>query len=534
MKNWFFMPLTAAFLIIGSSKIQGQPRLVVFIAVDQGMPELLGKYDHLFTGGYRWLIDNGIQFSEAYHEHGYTVTGPGHFVLSTGQYPGTGGVIGNYWFDRKTNQGWYCVKDTTSTVLKDGSMGLSYQNIEADALGDWMKEADLESKVVSIAGKDRASILLGGKKPDAALWYDRAGGWTSSTYYHSSLPRWVQNFNSQLNIASFVDSTWQRLASEDIYTSNTRADNFYGETDWTMSKGYSPTFPIDFKERGTESIISSYAYIPFGDDTLLKLGLTAVNEYRMGKDEIPDILFLGLSAADGVGHSFGPHSHEQLDNYLRLDKNLGAFIQKLESEVGSGKVLYVLSSDHGALGLPEYLKSQGIDAGRIPKPTRDSLFTLVLETIDKEVGPNKVNVYGNFFYFNTSMGFFEKRKATKILKSILIKIPGIESISSKSELLKGKNSNIDIRLKNMVHSQKSPDIYLIPKKYWTWIYPSGASHGSPYDYDAHVPLIFARAGQKAKVKSVRVKTVDVAPTVAKILNIDFPKSIDGKALDLDE
>jgi len=533
MRKCLFMPLIAVFLFIGCSKLQSQPRLVVFIAVDQGMPELLEKYDHLFTGGYRWLKDNGIQFSEAYHEHGYTVTGPGHFVLSTGQYPGTGGVIGNYWFDRETNQGWYCVKDTTSTVLKDGSMGLSYQNIEADALGDWMKEANLESKVVSVAGKDRASILLGGKKPDAALWYDRAGGWTSSTYYHSSLPRWVQNFNSQLNIASFVDSTWQRLASEDIYTSNTRADNFYGETDWTMSKGYSPTFPIDFKERGAESIISSYHYVPFGDNTVLRLGLTAVNEYHMGKDEIPDILFLGLSAADGVGHSFGPHSHEQLDNYLRLDKNLGAFIQKLESEVGSGKVLYVLSSDHGALGLPEYLQSQGIDSGRIPKPKRDSLFTLVTNEIDKQIGPGKVTRYGNFFYYNNSINPMEREVATEILKSHLSKLEGIHTVITKEDMLKGGNSVFKMRLKNMVHPEKSPDVYLITKKYWTWKYPVGASHGSPYDYDAHVPLIFARGGQKAIVKSVRVKTVDIAPTVARILKIDFPKSIDGEALSIE-
>ncbi|HIF82354.1 MAG TPA: hypothetical protein EYQ37_00535, partial [Candidatus Marinimicrobia bacterium] len=238
MKNWFFMPLTAAFLFIGSSKIQSQPRLVVFIAVDQGMPELLEKYDHLFTGGYRWLKNNGVQFSQAYHEHGYTATGPAHFVLSSGQYPGAGGVIGNQWFDRELKRGWYCVEDTLSQVLRDGSTGRSYRLIQSTTLGDWMKQANPESKVVSVAGKDRASVLLGGKNPDTALWYDRAGGWTSSTYYHSSLPRWVQNFNAQLNIASFVDSTWQRLVSEDIYTSNTRADNFYGEADWTMSKGY--------------------------------------------------------------------------------------------------------------------------------------------------------------------------------------------------------------------------------------------------------------------------------------------------------
>ena len=243
---------------------------------------------------------------------------------------------------------------------------------------------------------------------------------------------------------------------------------------------------------------------------------------------------MGLSATDGIGHEFGPHSHEQLDNHLRLDKNLGAFIQKLESEVGSGKVLYVLSSDHGALSLPEYLQSQGIDSGRIPQWKRDSLYTVVKNKIDNQVGPEKVTRHGNFFYYDNSIDPMEREAATEILKSNLSKLEGIHAVITKEDMLKGGDSVYKTRLKNMVHPEKSPDIYLIPKKYWTWKYPQGSSHGSPYDYDTHVPLIFARAGQKAKIKSVRVKTVDIAPTVAKILKIDFPKSIDGKVLNLDE
>ena len=142
--------------------------------------------------------------------------------------------------------------------------------------------------------------------------------------------------------------------------------------------------------------------------------------------------------------------------------------------------------------------------------------------------------HGNSFYYDTSLNQLEREAATEILKSNLSKLDGIRSVITKKEILGGGNSIYERRLKNMVHPQKSPDVFLIPKKYWTWKYPQGASHGSPYDYDAHVPLIFARAGQKAKIKLVRVKTVDIAPTVAKILQIDFPKSIDGKALNLDE
>ena len=525
-----FMPLTAAFLFIACSKFSDKPKLVVFISIDQGMPVLLDKYDHLFTGGYRWLKDNGIQFIQAYHEHGYTTTGPGYFVLSSGRHPGPGGVITNQWYNRDIQKGWYCVQDTSSQVLFDGSMGRSYKYIQATTLGDWLKDFNPNSKVVSIAGKDRAAVLLGGKKADIALWYDKNGGWTSSTYYITELPQWVKSFNEDLNTPSYIDSVWNRIADEDIYLSNARPDHFNGEADWSPKEGYSPTFPIEFNEMDEKSFLGNYAYTPFGDASVLELGLKAVEKYKMGRDNNPDILFLGLSATDGIGHEFGPHSQEQLDNYLRLDENLGKFIQYLEATIGAGKVLYVATSDHGSIELPEYLLSKGVDAGRISKVKRDSLYAVVKNKIEKLIGPDKVVRYGNFFYYANSINPLEKEVATGILKTHLSKLEGIRIVITKEDMLKGGESVYQQRLRNMVHPEKSPDIYLIPKKYWTWRYPYGASHGSPYDYDAHIPLIFSQAGMKQKLKSKRVKSVDIAPTVANILGLAFPKIVDGEVL----
>ena len=534
MKKWFLMPLVAAFLFMGCNINNNKPKLVVFIVVDQGMPELLEKYDHLFTGGYRWLKNNGVRFSQAHHEHGYTATGPAHFVFSSGQYPGTGGVIANQWFDRKLKRDWYCVEDTLSQVLREGSTGRSYRLIQSTTLGDWMKQANPESKVVSVAGKDRAAVLLGGKNPDMALWYGKQGGYTTSTYYGSKLPDWVISFNSHLNVSSYVDTVWNRLLPESIYTSNTRADFYKGEADWSQKEGYSPTFPITFDELGVKSMLGSFPYIPFGDEAMLQLGLIATEKHELGEDENTDILFLGLSATDGVGHEFGPHSHEQLDNYLRVDRHLGSFIKSVESSIGSGNTLYVLTSDHGSIALPEYLKSQGIDAGRIPKQMKDSLYADVQTKIDLHIGKNKVYRHGNSFYYDTSLNQLEREAATEILKSNLSKLDGIKSVITKKEILGGGNSIYERRLKNMVHPQKSPDVFLIPKKYWTMKYPHGASHGTPYDYDTHIPLVFSRGGSKSKINTKRVESVDIAPTIAKYLNVQFPNDIDGKAFNLDE
>ena len=526
------MPLLTAFFFYGfTHKSIDKPKLVVLISVDQGMPSLLKKYDHLFTGGLRWLMDHGIQFENAYHNHGYTTTGPGHYVLTSGRHPGNGGVITNQWFDRDLRRGWYCVEDTSSVVLNNGSVGRSYKYIQNTTLGDWVKSDYPNSKVVSIAGKDRSAVLLGGKSPEIALWYDKKGGWTSSSYYADQLPDWVKVMNDQINVTSYLDSTWEKLSPESVYQSNaSRQDSTYGEEDWTIKNGYNPIMPVVFKDMGIQSLLSSFYVMPQGDRAVLNYGQQSVDEYNLGADEDTDILFLGLSATDGVGHSFGPHSHEQLDNYLRLDKNLGKFIQQLETKIGVGNVLYVVSSDHGAIELPEYLVSREIDGGRIPKPQRDQFYNNAMIEIAKKIGPSKVYRYGNFFYYDKTMGYFAKRKATKILKKALIKIPGVASVSAREELLKGGNSVVDARLKNMVHPEKSPDIYLIPKKYWTWRYPSGSSHGSPYDYDAHIPLIFAKGGAKGRTISQTVYSVDIAPTVAKLLGVPYPDDLDGNPI----
>jgi predicted AlkP superfamily pyrophosphatase or phosphodiesterase len=543
MKKWILSPLSAAFFLIGCNRVEDrvqpvdltnkvdQPKLVVFFIVDQGMPSILEKYDHLFVGGYRWLMDNGVQFKNTYHEHGYTATGPAHFVLSSGQYPSTGGVIGNQWFDRELKRGWYCVEDTLSQILKDGSTGRSYRSIQSTTLGDWLKKYSPKSKVLSIAGKDRAAVLQGGKNADLTLWYDRQGGWTSSTYYTSRLPNWVSKFNRRLNVPSYVDSVWYPLMDSNIYANNTRPDYFVGEVNWSPVQ-YDPTFPIVFKELGLSFLLSTFYILPYGDRAVLNLGSQAVDEYNMGKDKYTDILFLGLSATDGIGHSFGPHSHEQLDNYLRLDKNLGQFIESLEMLLGKGNVLYILSSDHGAVALPEYLNAQGLYAGRIPDPQRDSLFNAVNNEIEEQLGVNQVYSYGNAFYFDNDMNEDVRIIATRIIKSHLSKLEGIRSVITKKEILNGGKSIIDIRLKNMVHPEKSPDVYLIPEKYWTWRYPRGTSHGSPYDYDAHVPLIISRSSHKDRIDSLRVKTVDIAPTIAKLIQIPFPKSVDGKPFEV--
>ena len=526
MKKNILLPIISAFLfIIYISSKEDKPKLVVFIVLDQATPDIVNKYDHLFTGGLRWLIDHGINFNNTFHEHAETLTGPGHFSFTSGLYPGTGGIIHNSWFNRDINRLWYCVEDTLSYELSDSTTGRSYKNINNTALGDWLIDANPNSKIVSMSGKDRSAVFLGGKNPEIALWDDRNGGYTTSSYYSPSLPDWVKIFNKNMRVGSYKDSTWNRILPEEIYKNNTRADNFKGESIWSNE----PILPIQLNE--LKNLYSQFYETPYSDRLLLKLGLEALKFYEMGLDNEPDILFLGLSAIDGVGHSFGPNSHEQMDNYLRLDKSLGDFINSIESKIGNNNTLYLLSSDHGVSELPEYLISKGLDAGRIPTKQKDSLFLHAMDQINAQIGEGKVNHYGNNFYFNKNLDSNDRKIATNLLKYHLIKITGIDSVLSKEEIINGDNSKLFTRLKNMIHDTKSPDIFLIEKKYWI-SNTSGTTHGSPYDYDAHIPFFVSRSSKRKKINTLKVESVDIAPSLAKMLNIDFPENLDGKPISL--
>ena len=530
MKKLLFVSILMTLLLVHCSNIPRFPKLVIFISIDQGTPSMINKYSHLFTGGYKWLLEHGIKFENAYHEHGNTSTAPGHFALSSGRHPGTNGILGNQWFHRELKRGWYCVEDSLSTNLTDLSDGRSYENINSLGVGDWVKNKYINSKIVSISGKDRSAIMLGGKNPDIAIWYDRKGQYTTSTYYSSKLPNWLTNFNANLNIVSYLDTVWLPIYDEEIYSNNARADYYLGETSfWRKDGKYDPTFPISFKSMGEKSFLNSFHYTPFGDKALLDLAEISIEEYDLGLDDNPDILFLALSATDGVGHDNGPYSYEQLDTQLRLDRYLGDFIKNQEDKFGKGNVLYILSSDHGVLELPEYLSEQGINSGRISKVERDSIYNVALQKIHYKIGNNKVYEYDNSFYFDNSMNIEDKNFATKVLKNELIKITGIDSVATKYDLFNGGEDRISNRLKNMIDIDESPDIYLILKKYWIYNSKTGTTHGSPYDYDAHIPIIFATGLTKSSTRNEYIRSVDIAPSLAKILKIKYPNDIDGKA-----
>jgi len=524
--------LVPIFIFSCNSLTNQKPKLVVVMVVDQMRPDLLSRYDSLFTGGFRWLIDHSTWFTNTHHEHGYTATGPGHFVIGSAQYPGPNGMMGNGFYDPIIKKHVNCVEDPNATVVDNKGSARSYSRYTNTTLTHWIKSFNSESKIYSVAGKDRSAVLLGGQKPNLALYYNYNGAFVTSDYYTDENPKWLNDFNSTMNIPSYKDSLWNRSLDEQTYLKYSRPDYYVGEVDEYLNDPYSPTFPIGI-EPGEEPK-SFFMGRPWFERELLKLAEKVVLEENLGKDNHSDILYVGFSAMDWMIHDYGPYSQEIMDAMIKLDRYLMHFINTLSHEIGLENIQFVLTADHGGLPLPEWLKEQGVDAGRFDPEQTNEAKEWIEDEISEKYGKDLIVRDGYNYFLNDEM--IKKEEANRdsiisIIKDYLVRIDGIRLVLTPDEVKNGdKNNPIYSRYMNMLHPTMSPDIIAIPEENWIYRHPYGTSHGSPYDYDTHVPLLFSHVNNARKDMPQKVETVDIAPTIAKLIGVSVPEDVDGSPI----
>jgi len=530
------LTLLSLVMIFATCQKETKPRLVILIAVDHLSQTTYSHYSPAFTGGFKWLNDKGIAFSDANHEHGYTATGPGHFVLGSGLYPGPAGVLGNYWYDRIKGHDVYCVDDPDAKSVGIQANHVSYDKINGSSFGDWLKAASPNSRVYSVACKDRAAIMMGGKNPDLAVWYNWNGAFTTTDFYADSIPDWLHSFNSKNNFSSYRDSLWDHSRPEALYAEYAHADSFYGETDRYMDSIYTPVLPIGFEpEWDDQKMLSRLGGYPWMDRMTLDLASTAIDEGQLGQDDIPDVLTIGLSAFDLIAHYYGPYSHEAMDHLLRVDDYLKAFLDRLDQQVGLENVVIAISSDHGGLPLPEHWTSvMGKSGGRVDESQYLATRAKAYVEIDSLYGNHDfIHRKGSSYYYNfsmmDSMGV-DQALISSILQRYMEPIDGVHRLYTKAELLAADGSDYRTRrLKNFMHPVLSPDLYTEMEPGWLFRNPFGTSHSTPYEYDSHVMLIFAQAGNAPRQISNPVSTADIAPTLGDVLGVKPTNPVDGKS-----
>ncbi|PJJ60985.1 alkaline phosphatase PafA [Hymenobacter chitinivorans] len=521
-----------------SSYAQGtaKPKLLVGIMVDQMRADYLPRfYDQMGNDGFKRLLREGFQCRNTHYNYVPTVTGPGHSSVYTGTTPRYHGVVGNSWYDRRLRRDVYCTDDSTVQLVGTAKgMGVSARNQVSTTLGDEMKMVtNGRSKVLALSLKDRASALPAGHMADGAFWFDsNTGDFISSTYYMPTLPKWVADFNAQKKADYYRQQTWTPLRGPEAYRNSVADSNaferiFKGKTAATFPYELSKLAPLN--PPAYEAVNIS----PFGNNLLTDLALAALAGTDLGRDEVPDLLALSYSSPDPVGHTFGPLSKEENDVYLRLDLEIARLLQALDKTVGKGNYTVFLTADHGASEVPKYLAQHQAPSGAQNHAT---LNKGAADFLVQQLGPGAwlETERNNMYYLNRSLIASRKLELARVqnlLADFLRGQPGIAQVNTTAQLLTSSTGAfLETKLQNGLYYQRFGDVRFELEPGWTWELGVGATHGSAYLYDSHVPLLWFGAGISPGISYEYHAITDIAPTAAMLVESKLPSACTGQPI----
>ena len=439
-------------------------RLAVLLVVDQmrwDYPERAPEH------GFGRFLREGTYYANARHAHVPTYTGVGHASLATGSYPSEHGILGNDFYDPAAKKTLYCVED------ESGAKGPF--RLKVATLGDRLKEANAGAKVVSISGKDRAAILMGGRKADLALWYDKKSGRFVTSGYYGKPPSWVEAFNDENEVP--------------------------------------------------EARRSSIRQTPHFDMLTLALAKRALEAMDLGEDDAPDLLLVSLSATDYLGHALGPFDPKMDDNLTRIDRELGSFLDFLDFKVGAAFYAAGLSSDHGVLPVPESEQGRAMGARRVSqKQLRSYLEEGLRAGFGRPVGG------GDWILgWNPPVLYLDAEAAAKAGGLSALERKAAELIGAREDVVWAHPARAipksaafaAVYERSLPVSRDGVVAFLNKEGVLLTDYPEGTSHGTPYDYDARVPVALLGPGVAAGRRKREAFTAELAPALGRLLGLRF-------------
>lgn len=507
-----------------------RPTLVVLVVVDQMRAEYPQRYGAQWTQGLRRLFDQGLVFDQAFFPYLNTVTCAGHATLATGAFPKSHGVILNQWWDRDREALRTCTADASVSTYTYGSdrasAGHSAAALRVPTLAERLRQRWPGSRAVTVSLKPRSAIMMAGMGATAVTWYE--GGWQSSTAFGPPNPE-MAPIVARHPLEALRGAVWTPMLPEAAYLG---VDDGIGER---PEKGRGVRFPHPLVEPGADPA-KLWEESPYSDDALGDIAASAVRAFRLGQRDGVDFLGVSFSAADFVGHAFGPDSHELQDTLARLDRTMGRLLETLDREVGRDRYVLALSADHGVVTIPEAASASGRSAGRVPSG-------LVRATVDKALeglgsGPHVARAeYTQIYLTRTAR---EKLTADRVAPALaaLRAVPGIAG-AVWAGALDAPSPGLSPELMAAIRAghvpDRSGDIVIVPSPNWIFVLGNDATagdattHGSPYPYDQHVPLVFFGAPFAAGHRSERVTPADLAPTLAAVAGAPY-SGTEGRAL----
>ena len=525
---------------IGYSQQIKSPKLVVGIVVDQMCYEYLYRYyDKFCEGGFRKLMADGTNCRNTQYNYIPTYTGPGHASIYTGTTPNNHGIVANDWFDMTTKKSVNCVEDSavtpTGTVSSYGYF--SPRNLKANTITDQLKLTYPDAKVVSMSIKNRGAILPGGHLSDGSYWYDfTSGKFITSSFFKKQLPQWVSDFNEEKLPEAYLKKEWNTIMDISLYAESGPDDSPY---EHLLPGKTSPTFPYDLKEmtKGVPNY-DLFTYTPFANTFLTDFALRSIENEGLGIDNQTDMLCISYSTPDMAGHAFGPYSVELQDIYLRLDLEIQKLIGELEKQLGKGEFTLFLTADHAVVPVPQYLMDKKLPGGYFFKRENIAhLSSLATSKFGKDyiLSEDNMNIY-----LDVDQIIADDVSYDDIVSFITKEVQSWENVKRAFTGAQLYNSSIDDEWMDMVrkgyhHSESGDVIFMLepgflPKSTDSESARKGTSHGSAFNYDTHVPLLWYGKGIPAQEILRKVNVTDIAATLAHLLYLQMPNSATGEPI----
>jgi predicted AlkP superfamily pyrophosphatase or phosphodiesterase len=506
------------------------PKLILLVVIDQFRADAIHRFQSRFlparqadgsVGGVRYLQSCGSAFTAAEHDVLQAMTAPGHASIATGAWPYRHGIVVNKWFDQATGEKTYCVGDPSGTLIgvPDDAPGRSPANLLGPTLGDTLKNAGYGSRVVSIALKDRAAILMGGHRPDAAIWmHADTFQWTTSSFYRSedTLPEWVASQNAALEA---------RRGEPVVFESG---DDASGHSDDGKA-----SYRYDTQVGDPRALA-----LPFGYEVTIDLAEAALTSGMFNDGEQTDLLMVSLSSHDYLGHEVGPNRQEMEDMAAGADRALARLLNLVDTHIpgGLGDVSVVLTGDHGVAARPEYTRTHQLGGGRLDP---DEVLQARLEAgLRARFGAPQGGA--SWVLDMKYLQVFLNRKAVgpprdeleRATAELLRQEDGLLTVFTRGDILAHRPpaGRLGEQAMRSYVAGRSGDVVGVPLPYWI---PQNtkAHHWTGYSYDRMVPLIMAGWGVRHQRFAHTVQIIDIAPTLATLAGALHPALSEGRVLD---
>ena len=498
-----------------------KPKLVVAIIVDQFRYDYLTRFREDYHGGFDRLLTQGADFTNAFYAQIPTVTAVGHSIFLSGAMPAVSGIVGNTWYDREENKIVTSVCDWSVKTVGGrreeprakctDSDPASPKRLLVTTLGDELRNAHEDSKVIGISIKPRGAILPSGHRAAGAYWFDDVtGNFGTSSFYMDELPPWVAEFNGKKLPAKFVTQKWE------------------GFPNW------------NFAAKPGGAAYGNIAASPWGNELIETFTESAIAGEKLGQRGATDLLTVSFSSNDYIGHRVGPDAPEVRDMAKRTDQLLGKLFQAIDQKVGMKNVIVVLSADHGVATKPDRAQTNKVPGGYLSIDVEEAVTSALNRKFGKAnwliPGAGEATLYFNHEVLEqakTPDGHrLDEDDVYQTAKDTIFATPQfhVVRVYTRHQLENGIAGDFIARAEaNGYFPRRSGDLHLVFEPGYI-LGSSGTSHGSGYAYDRHVPILFMGPGIKAGRYDGTIAPNDIAPTLATMLDVQTPSGSSGRVL----